>query len=79
MKIMKSAKMLVVLMALVFIAGPVMADSASVGVPEKPKSFIKFMGEHMNIGLDWRILKRKYEEYRQGRLPKATLAETEAR
>ena len=57
---------------LAFFAVPAFAAEAT-GTSEKPMSTLQFSELTQNHGLSGRVLDRKYEEYRSGRVPLATL------
>lgn len=62
-----SLKLIVIILGVVMGTVPALAEVVDT---EKPFSVIQFSALPENRGLSGRLLDRKYEEYRQGRLPK---------
>ena len=69
---MKLNKWLGLVLMLMFLASPVLADEQAVESP-KVMSFLQFIEQPGNRGLAWRLLERRYQEYRKGRLPISSL------
>ncbi len=63
----------VVALVSVILTGTMPAFAEVVGTG-KPLSSIQFSERSENRGLSGRVLDRKYQEYRQGRLPRTTLS-----
>lgn len=74
---MKTTLGVLAVVALMLAAVPVFAESA--GTDQKPLSIIQFSRLSENRGVDGRLLARKYEEYRQGRVPRPTLSASDMR
>ena len=65
-------KILGSLFLIVVLVAPALANDAGVSTT-KPLSIIEFSRLPENGGLVNRMLERKYEEYRHGRVPRTTL------
>ena len=61
------------------LVGAMPAFAEGVGSVGAPLSSIQFSELSENRGLSGRLLDRKYQEYRQGRLPRTTLSTTSIR
>lgn len=75
---MKTNLKVLAVMALM-LAATLPAFAESVGTTEKPLSIIQFSQLLENRSVHGRLLERKYEAYRHGRVPRPTLSASEMR